>query len=169
MAVQLHVNGPASLILDGDVCGFSIDGFTLTFNLFQEDVFTDNYGPKMPYDTQIFLSDCVIKGQIINYDIDTLESWASGEPSGVDLGTAPAAGDLMVQNGHYGNLIIQSNPNDTGLTDVEHCWNFGVAFMVDAITGNFGTRRTAYDVTFRAILPQQTSSFGAVLFTTACT
>ena len=96
MAIQLHVNGPATLLLDGEPCGFTIDGFDLTFNIFQDDVFTDNYGPKMPYDTQIFLSDCIIKGQIINYDKDILEGWASGEPSGADFGTAGAAGDLMI-------------------------------------------------------------------------
>lgn len=168
MAVQLHVNGPATLVLGGEVAGFSIDGFTLTFSMLQEDVFTDNYGPKMPYDTQIFLQDCIIKGQIINYDINVLEGWMSTEPNEGGFGEMGAAGDLMVQNVHYQELIIRSTPAGTGLTDVEHCWKFPVAFMVDTATGNFGTRRTSYDCTFRAILPQQTSSLGVMLFTTDC-
>lgn len=168
MSYQLHVNGPATLILGGQVAGWSIDGFTLTFSMLQEDVYTDNYGPKMPYDTQIFLQDCLIKGQIINYDIDVLEDWMSTEPADGGFGTMGAAGDLMVQNDHFDTLILRSEPQGTGLTDVEHCWKFAVAYMVDTATGNFGTRRTAYDVTFRAILPQHTSSDGAILFTTAC-
>jgi hypothetical protein len=173
MALQLHVNGPAEIQIDAggglEQLGFSVDGVSISFNMLQEDVFVDCYGPKMPYDVQYFLQSINVKCDLILHDNDVLNEILAGiaDPTG-NAGIVGAAGDLYIQNVHYHRLLIKSIPDNTGLTDVEPCHNFPVAMLTDVATGNFGTRRTQYALTWLVLLPQQTTSIGAVLYDNTC-
>ncbi len=176
MALQLHVNGTAQ-IWSGtgtanalEQLGVSVDGVTIQLNTEYDEIFTDHYGPKVPYDLQYFLQDALIKCELVWYEQTVLYKWLTGTPgAGLTLGVMGAAGNLAVQNALASRLLIKSTPATTGLTTVENCWNFLNVVLVDQHETKVGVEKTVWNLTFRALLTQVASgSVGAVLFNQVC-
>lgn len=172
MALIPHVNGEASIWVDTDdsleELGISVDGVTFKETLMKEPIMIDTYF-KQPYDYQYSLMEVQITCDLVVWDADVLASLKSRQ-AGVTQGVAGAAGDLFVLNENYIRLLIKSTPSGSGITGVETCWNFPIAFLDDAYEAKFGTEHTKYKLIFRAMWSQQLSStVGAVIWNTTCT
>jgi len=183
MALQLHVNGTAH-IMSGtsgpegflEELGVSVDGVTITINNEFDDIFTDHYGPKAPYDKQYFLQTVMVKCNLIWYEKDVLYKWlAGGIPGPTQQGPIPEgfygyAGDVITQNALTAQLVIRSTPEGTGLTVVEDCWNFPHAVLVESAEQKVGVEKTVWNLTWQAMPTQVASaSFGALLWDHSCT
>lgn len=151
MAKTIHVNGEA-LVQGGtgggsppalEDIGVSLDGVTITLRGQWDDVYTDTFGPKIPFDRQYFLEDAIIRAEMIFYDQTILNKWL-GRFKGATPGTMGQAGALMGANAYFQPLVITS-PSDSLL------WHFPSSYLVDQFEYKIGTRRTQVDLLFHAL------------------
>lgn len=178
MALQLHV--PGTIHAFGgtgnagalEELGVSEDGVTMSINTKYQPVYTDHYGPEVPYDYQIFLQDVDIEIPLIWYEKTVLYKWLLGAPAqpGPTIGNMGFAGDLVVQNGFAVRLLLKVTPPLAGgLTGVEDCWNFPRAILMEPAKVKLGVKLNPWNLKFKALLNQQaSSSLGAVLFNFLC-
>ena len=175
--MQLHVPGTCH-ILSGtgsghqlEELGVSVDGVTLTPNLAFDDVHTDHYGPKVPYDRQYFLQSFTVSCDLVWYDLGVLQKWLAGGIPGAAIqeGTFWFAGDLVVQNELTARLVVRNTPQGIGLTDVEPCWNFPNAILIDNAEVKAGVEKSVWKLTWQVLPAQQASaSNGTLLYNHLC-
>lgn len=163
MAKVIHVNGEA-LIRTGtgaanalEDLGVSLDGVTITLHEHSDKIFTDTFGPDVPFDEQYFLMDATVRATLIFYD-DAVLGHIRSRQSGTD-GTIGAAGTLWGGGSKYFRVLILS-PTDS------LPFNFPNARMEGGQPQKVGTKRTQWDVTFYAVpySGASGSSSGTVLF-----
>lgn len=146
MAQQIHVNGEAQVQVAFGTnplqkLGVSIDGIDMDITDHTEPIYTDTFGPAVPFDEQHFLEDGTITCQLIFYD-DAVLGQIRGRIN--SDGVMGQAGSLWGAGGFYFRLNVAS-PAD-GLP-----YNFPKVRPKDAMRQKVGTKRTVWNVTFYAI------------------
>lgn len=179
MAAQVHVYGEAQLQVQTSgtvftLLGVSVDGVSIEFRDFTEPVFTDTFGPDVPFDEQQMLQDAIIRAQLVWYDA-TVYSNIRSRPAVVNSGTAGTlgfAGELWGAGAMYFPLLVYPKVGAASLNGYDNDpYNFPKARLLDAQPMKVGTRRTLLDVTFRALPYTGTagSTLGAVLWSNSTT
>ena len=148
MAKTIHVNGEA-LARTGtgtsnalEDLGVTVDGAEIELRDFTEPVFTDTFGPDVPFDEQQFLEDALIRLQLVFYD-DAVLGKVRSRASGTD-GTIGNAGTLWGGGSKYFRLLIAS-PTDS------LPFNFPTARVRNSASHKIGTRRTLWNIEFYAV------------------
>jgi hypothetical protein len=169
MAGQFHVNGPAALWTQtagsnsnrsSERLGISTDGVRGSFRTQDEPVFADTTGPLVPADEQQFLMDAIIRCRLIWWDESVLQKIRNR--LAVYQGITPQ--DNAGQDGLMGlcgmlwrtGIGGSNGPMYFGLSIASPYedlpWGFPACRLLDAQEANFGTRVTAWDLTFHAVL-----------------
>lgn len=169
MAVSFHVNGPASVFIDGAELGISTDGVTVEFTPKMLDVLTDIDGGSagIPTDVQAMNGEAKVTLDLIYYDETVLETVLAGI-SGATLGTTYAAGTLLFTQGKGFQVTVNCTPAG-GVTGSERCYTFPNAYLVRA-SGKMGTKASVWAMEFRALpgIPSGDSSAGREWITSSC-
>lgn len=164
MAAAVHVSGEA-LIKTGtgsasalETLGVSVDGVDIDIEDHVDPIFTDTFGPKVPFEEQSFLQSARINIRLVFYDEAILLKLRPQLVSGTE-GTMSQAGSLFGASGKYFRLLILS-PLDT------LPWNFLYARCDRGKKVKIGTVKNVWDLNFFAIpyTGTVTSSSGAVLY-----
>lgn len=163
MATQFHVNGEASIWIQIPAGSLTLlgvstaDGVNIDVTEHTEEIFTDTFGPSVPFDEQQMLEDAVIRAKLVWYDESVLVTIRGR--AGASEGAMPAAGTLWGQSTHYFRTLIKS-PIDA------LPWNFPSSRLRGALPFNRGVRRSEWGMEIYAIpyTGTQNSSAGAVLY-----
>ena len=161
MSLSIHVNGEAkartgtasaSALED---LGVTVDGAEIELRDYTEPVFTDTFGPDVPFDEQQFLEDALIRLTLVFYD-DAVLAKVRGRSANIAttaVGTTGFAGALWGsgvtgQGGAatkmYFRLLILS-PGDA------LPYNFLNSRLRNSASQKIGTRRTLWTTEFIAL------------------
>lgn len=148
MAQAVHVNGEAQIKITApggslEVLGVSEDGVDIEIEDMVEPVYTDTFGPKVPFDEQGFLQVAHIRARLIFYDEAVLLKLRSLPAGGTD-GTMSQAGALLGANSKYHRVLVLS-PNAV------LPWNFPTARIDGSRKVKVGTKRNAWDISWFAV------------------
>jgi hypothetical protein len=179
MALQLHVPGTSAIFLGVGAAnalvelGVSVDGVDISLNYNYSDVMTDQYGPSVPFDVQMFLYDAHIKIELVWFEQAVLLAIQPGTnpmaTAAPPFGSEGFAGNLLLQNAQTFRLVVRNTPPGVGLTVVEPCYNFFNCYLIDSAEVKYGVVKSVWNLTFRAIPNQEGSgSFGAGLYNSSC-
>jgi hypothetical protein len=164
MAQTINVNGEAALWVAATTAstaisalGVTVDGVEIELRDYTEPVFTDTYGPDVPFDEQQFLEDALIRAQLVFYDDAQLALIRSRPASilGTAEGTVGNAGTLWGGNATklYFRLLVKSPTASLP-------YNFPNARLRNSASQKVGTRRTLWNLEFLAL--PYTGTAGAV-------
>lgn len=114
-----------------------------------EQVYTDTYGPYVPFDEQHFLQHAIIRFELVNYVEAVVmrmrsRPWLPGGDAGTTEGRQADAGMLWGAGGKYFRLFIASPV-------LALPWNFLSARVLDALPFNVGTRVTRWNFVCKAL------------------
>ena len=148
--MNFYVNGEARVSDGSSDTGISVDGVHIIINEYQDGIPTDTFGPKIFGEYQYLGFDCIIKAELIYFDIAQIQDWISGLPnSAPTAGQLGAVGSLMVGGGFTSQLKIVATPAG-GLTGQALTWVFDNAMLIDANETKLGTVRSTWTLTWRA-------------------
>lgn len=157
MATQLHVNGLATVLVNGETLGWTVDGVNIEFIAYFEDVYTDCAGPHIPYDVLCYGEEARVTCDMIVYDTTVMES-VSTRIFNVDatLGTTPNG---PCAGGVYGWLLSACGGTfELGIAQGSGCqnepeggWYFPTTYLMDNHSLKVGTRVTRHQMVFRCL------------------
>lgn len=164
MAKSVNVNGEAlhRVALPGGSLadlGYSLNGCRIEFRRRTFDVMADTGGGDdgVPVDVQSMGRIAIIRSRLVVYDdaiLDGLQRLADE----TNLGELESIGYLLGANAKFSRLLITSPL-------AAKPWNFPTGHLIDATEVEIGTKRTAWDIVFRAIAYIGAgTSLGKVLF-----
>jgi hypothetical protein len=144
LAKSIHVSGEALLRTGTGAAnaledlGVSVDGVDIAITDHTDPIYTDTFGPDVPFDEQQFLADAVVSAQLVFYD-ELVLAKLRGRANAGD-GQLGSAGQLWGAGGKYFRLLIASP------TDIPY--NFLHARLQNAFSQKVGTRKTIWQVQF---------------------
>lgn len=156
MAATLHVNGLATISVGGDVLGYTVDGVTIEFIAYFEDIYTDLAGPRLPTDVMSYGEEARVTCELIVYDPAILAKVATRIYNGT-AGTSPNGtgvsgwGTLMALCSKTTSLTIAKGSNNACGSEAEGGYVFGQAYMTDNHSVKIGTRVTRHTCQFRCL------------------
>ena len=153
MAVQFNVSG-ATLVKFGVEAaevdlGYTEDGAQITIQPQYSELFSDDWGGTggAPADSQLLGARAFIRLRLTKYDIANVQALTSFDVGGA-VGVLPQFGELVRQDTHYGNLILDGANAD---------YTFAEAFVKEAFEINSGTRAQVCQMAFEAWLDDNTA------------
>lgn len=147
MAEAIHVDGEARVKVGTgaagalEILGVSVDGVDIEERDHTEPIFTDTFGPMVPFDEQSFLSSALIRVELVFYDEPVLAK-VRGRISGVD-GRYAKAGALWGAGSKYFRLLIDCQRDSFPR-------NYLNARLLDSYPVKVGTRKSVWHLTFFA-------------------
>lgn len=160
MAATLHVNGLATITFGSSVLGYTVDGVTIDFIGYFEDVYTDLYGPRLPTDVLLYGEEARVSCDLIVYDTTVLAKAVTRWYNGTE-GYTPndQYGHLLMTCSGTTSLQISKGTNaGCGGTEADLGYIFNNAYLTDNHTMKLGTRVTRHQLTFRC-LPEPVSKY----------
>lgn len=148
MARQIHVSGEAAIKTGTgsssalEDLGVSVDGVEIAVRDHTEPIFTDTFGPQVPFDEQQFLETALIRATLVFYDEAVMAKIRT--KTGSAEGTMGAAGALWGAGSFYYRLLVLS-------PTASRPYNFPKARLLDAFPAKVGTRKTTIDCTWFAV------------------
>lgn len=125
--------------------GYTVDGVDLEFHRHTSDVKADTGGGEegVPVDVQEMGKEAFIRAQLVSYDEAVLAKIRKDADETTEGGLA-TIGRLLGANGHLFRLLLTS-PSEAVP------WNFPTVYLHDSASVKLGTKRTIWNLTFRAI------------------
>jgi hypothetical protein len=152
MAKQIHVNGecllriffPSAPSVPQDL-GYTVNGVDLEIRKHTFDVKADTGGGDDggPVDIQVLGKEAIIRAELVSYDKAVL-ALIRKDADETTEGLLASAGKLMGAGGYFYRLLLTSPVENEP-------WNFPTATLVDSYSVKLGTKRTVWNLTFRAI------------------
>lgn len=149
MAATIHVNGTATLLVDGSLLGWTVDGVTIDFIGYFDDIYTDQAGPHIPKDVMLYGEEAKVTADLIVYDVAILNKVASRVYDGTPGSSSEQYGFLMAECG--GTFPLTVAKGSSCLTEAEGGWAFTTAYLEGTRSLKVGLRATREQCVFRCL------------------